>query len=89
MHWTSFQGQEHIQEHAKLQNVVVHPLVTIHIKIVVEWCLYLVAGDIEIIWHCKCVCNTILKICSIVDDHFAHQEQCLSIQKPCCSSAST
>jgi len=57
--------------------VVVHPLVTVYIKIAVEWCLYLVAGVLEIIWHCTSVCNTILKICSVVDDHLAHQEQCL------------
>jgi len=50
----------------KNHDVVVHPLVTIYIKIAVEWCLYLVAGKKENIWHCKCVCNTILKICSVV-----------------------
>ena len=60
-----------------MMHVVVHPLVTIYIEIAVEWCLYLVPGAIEIIWHCKCVCNTILKICSVVDDHLAHQGQCL------------
>jgi len=36
--------------------VVVHPLVTIYIKIAVEWCLYLVSGVIDIVWLCKCVC---------------------------------
>jgi len=51
----------------------------IYVKIAVEWCLYLIAGDIEIIWHYKCACNIILKICSVVDDHLAHQEQCHSI----------
>jgi len=66
----------HFKNHAV---VVHHALVTVCIKIVVEWCLYLVAGDIEIIWYCNCVCNTILKICSVVDDHLAHQEQCHSI----------
>jgi len=61
-------------------HAVVHPpIVTVYIKMVVEWCLYLVAGDIEILCPCKCVCNTILKICSVVDDHLAHQEQCHSI----------
>jgi len=55
------------------------PFMVIYAKIAVEWCLYLVAGVIEIIWHCKCICNTILKICSVVDDHLAHQEQCHSI----------
>jgi len=71
--------QEHCHLQFKNHAVVVHLLVTVYIKIAVEWCLYLVAGDIEIIWHCKCVCNTILKICSVVDDHLAHQEQCHSI----------
>jgi len=56
--------------------VLHHALVTVYIQIALEWYLYLVAGDIEIIWHCKCVCNTIVKICSVVDDHLAHQEQC-------------
>ncbi len=59
--------------------VVYHPLVTVCIKIAVEWCLYLVAGVTEMIWYCKCVCNTILKICCVVDYHLAHQEQCHSI----------
>jgi len=43
----------------KNHGVVHHGLVTVYIKIAVEWCLYLVAGDIEFIWHYKCVCNTI------------------------------
>jgi len=63
----------------KNHDVVVHPLVTMYIKIAVEWCLYLVAGNIEIIWYSKCVYNTILKICSVVDDNIAHQEQFHSI----------
>jgi len=49
--------------------VVHYALITVCIKMAVEWCLYLFAGDIEIIWHCKCDCNTIVKICSVVDDH--------------------
>ncbi len=46
-------------------------------RIAVEWCLYLVPSVTEMIWHCECVCYTQLKICSVVDDHFMYQEQCL------------
>jgi len=36
----------------KNHGVVHYALVTVYIKMLVEWCLYLFAGDIEIIWHC-------------------------------------
>jgi len=69
-------------------NLKTESIMTIYAKIAIEWCLFLFAAVIEIIWHSKCVCNNILKICSVVDDHLAHQEQCHSIKKPCCTSTS-
>jgi len=43
-----------------------HPIVTVYMKIAVEWCLYLVAGDIEIIWHYKYVGYTVVMLSFIM-----------------------
>jgi len=43
-----------MKEHA----VAVHSFMVMQPKISVEWCLYLVPGVTEMIWHCKCICYT-------------------------------